>query len=256
MTEKIVMITGAAGGIGSVTSQKFIEENITHIIITDLNEEGLNALYEKTKDKTNVIPIVQDVTKESDWDKVVSIVEQEFGKLDILINNAGGSNRQTIENTTLDEWNRIISLNQTSTFLGMKKCLPLLKKSGQASIVNVSSVAGLTGYFSAPYTAAKWAVRGLTKTAAMEFSKWNIRVNSVHPGYVLTPLTENVLDVVENFNKINALERIGKPEEVANAIVYLASEESSYMTGSEIVIDGGLTAGGGLRMITKQVGIY
>lgn len=257
LTGKIGLVTGAAGGLGSLTCRKFIEENISGIMITDIKEIELHEIAKEIKNSgTEVIPMTHDVTKESDWNNIISVIEKKFGKLDILVNNAGGSNRATIEKCTIDEWNKIIALNQTSTFLGMKKCLPLLKKSDQASIVNISSVAGLTGYFSAPYSAAKWAVRGMTKTAAMEFSKWNIRINSVHPAFVWTPLTEGTPDFIKSFNKINAMERVGEPEEVVNAIAFLASHESSYMTGSEIVIDGGLTAGGGLRMITKEAGIY
>lgn len=258
LSGKFGFITGAAGGLGSLTCKKFIEEDIQGLLITDINEMKLLELTDELSQKSNteIIPIVHDVKREENWKKVIQTIGKEFGKLDILINNAGGSNRRKIEDCTLNDWNEIIAINQTSTFLGMKLCLPYLKKSNSGSIINISSVAGLTGYFSAPYSAAKWAVRGMTKTAAMEFSKWNIRVNSVHPGYVWTPLTQDAPELVKSFNKVNAMERVGEPEEVVSAILFLASNDSSYMTGSEMVVDGGLTAGGGIRFITKEVGIY
>ncbi len=156
----------------------------------------------------------------------------------------------------MDEWQWVTNINQTGVFLGMKYCYPLLKKSKAASIINISSVAGLTGYFAAPYTASKWGVRGVSKTAAMEFGGDKIRVNSIHPGFVETPLVADAKAIVAGAATITALERPGQPDEIANVIAFIASDEASYITGAEIAVDGGMSAGGGPRLIAKKLGVY
>jgi 3alpha(or 20beta)-hydroxysteroid dehydrogenase len=255
---KVALVTGAAGGLGMAMSKRLLEEGVEGIVLTDLSESKLFDFAKEMEQlhQVKIIPLTQDVTREEDWQQVASVIQQDFGKLDILVNNAGGSRRVTFEEGTLDDWNWVVALNQTSTFLGMKVCLPLLKQSGKASIINISSVAGLTGYHAAAYTASKWAVRGMTKAAAMEFADWGVRVNSVHPGFIRTPLTEPVIELVKKYNKVNAMERIGQPDEIAHAILFLASDESSYMTGSELVLDGGMMAGGAVRMVGKENGVY
>ncbi len=197
-----------------------------------------------------------DVSKEEEWIMAVHLIKEKYSKLDVLVNNAGVTNRSTIVKCELIDWEKVISVNQTGVFLGMKHCFELLKTSGKSSIINISSVSGLTGYFAASYTASKWAVRGLTKTAAMEFAEWGIRVNSVHPAYVLTPFVESIKEIVDSFNSATALERAAHPEEVVNGVLFLASDESSYMTGSELVIDGGMSAGSQIRRVAKELGIY
>lgn len=150
----------------------------------------------------------------------------------------------------------MFSVNTTGTFLGIKCCAPLLKKAGKSAIVNTASVAGMTGYFSTPYTASKWAIRGLTKSTAMEYADWGIRINSVNPGFIHTPATCDAKELFDASNQLIALNRSGHAREIAKGVLFLASDDASYMTGTDLVIDGGLTNGGDMRMIAKEVGIY
>jgi len=255
---KIAFVTGGASGIGTATCMKFAEEGVSGIVIADIKEKQLQEISSEIQQKYDVkiIPVNLDVSEESDWLEAVKIVKEEYGRVDILVNNAGITHRVRFVDCKIEDWNRVIAVNQTGTFLGMKHCAPLMRESGTGSIINISSIAGLTGYFASAYTASKWAVRGMTKAAAMEFGEWGIRVNSVHPGFIWSPLTIPAKEMVEKFNEINALNRAGNPDEVVNSILFLASDESSYITGTELAVDAGLTAGGGVRMVAKEVGIY
>ncbi|PLR78611.1 short-chain dehydrogenase [Bacillus sp. V3-13] len=255
---KIALVTGSARGLGAMECKAFAEEGASLIIMADVLKNELEEtvkLVEKAG-SARIIPIELDVSKEEDWINAVDLIDKEIGKLDILVNNAGVTKRVKFVDCTLEEWNWVISINQTGTFLGMKYCAELLKRSGSGSIINKSSIAGMTGYFAAPYTASKWAVRGMTKAAAMEFAEMGIRVNSVNPGFIWSPLTEPAKDMVEKFYDVTAMQRAGQPEDIANAVLYLASDESSFVTGSELVVDGGLTAGGEIRSVAKSLGIY
>ncbi|WP_126426299.1 SDR family NAD(P)-dependent oxidoreductase [Brevibacillus marinus] len=255
---KVALVTGGARGLGALECIMFAKEGAEVVFAADIRVEELQQTVKEAAKtgQTTVIPLTLDVTKEADWMQAVELIDKECGKLDILVNNAGITKRVPFVECTLEDWNQVIAVNMTGTFLGMKHCAPLLRKSGRGSIINKSSIAGVTGYFAAPYTASKWAVRGMSKAAAMEFSNWGIRVNSVHPGFVWTPLTIDAQEMVNAFNKVNPLERAGLPEEIAHAVVFLASDESSYMTGAELVIDGGLTAGGEIKLIANELGIY
>ncbi|WP_428908484.1 SDR family NAD(P)-dependent oxidoreductase [Niallia sp. Krafla_26] len=258
MRGKVVLITGAAGGLGLATAILLSNEKAKTIIMTDINEEVLNQTAKEVAQMgmSEIMTYKLDVSNEGDWKKLISQLEGRIDRLDVLINNAGINKRDTIENCQLEDWNRIIAVNQTGVFLGMKYCLDLLKRAKKSSIINLSSITGLTGYFAAAYTASKWAVRGMTKTAAMEFGKWGIRVNSVHPGFVWTPLNESISNLVVSSQKLTALERAGEPLEVSNAILFLASDDSSFVTGAEIVVDGGLTSGGHVKTLAKEFDIY
>ncbi|KIL45393.1 SDR family NAD(P)-dependent oxidoreductase [Jeotgalibacillus soli] len=255
---KISLITGSARGLGAMECMSFSEEGANVIIMADILLKELEEtvkIVEKSG-SARVVPLKLDVTREGDWQNAVEYIEKEFGKLDILVNNAGITKRVTFVDCSLEEWNKVIAVNQTGTFLGMKYCSELLKRSGSGSIINKSSIAGMTGYFAAPYTASKWAIRGMTKAAAMEFADWGIRVNSINPGFIWSPLTEPAKEMVEAFYEVTALERAGIPEEIAKVVLFLASDDSSFITGSEIVVDGGLTAGGEIRGVAKNLGIY
>lgn len=255
---KVILITGAAGGLGLATAILMSKEEAKTIIMTDTNDVALNqAAMEVAKmGKSEIMTYKMDVADEEDWINSVQNLEGKIDQLDVLVNIAGINKRDTIQDSSLEDWNRIIAVNQTGVFLGMKYCLPLLKKSGKASIINMSSITGMIGYFAAAYTASKWAVRGMTKAAAMEFGEWGIRVNSIHPSFIWTPLNEPITDIILASNKMNALERAGEPLEVANAVIFLASEDSSFVTGSELVVDGGLTSGGQFKMLAKEFNIY
>jgi len=258
MKGKVILVTGASSGLGLADVIEFVTEAAETIIMLSSNEEQLkeSAIEARRYGNTKILTYVVDVSKEEEWVGFSKAICEKVNRIDVLVNNAGINKRDTYAECTLEDWEDIVSVNQTGVFLGTKYCLDLLKKSGNASIVNMSSITGMTGYYAIAYTATKWAVRGMTKSAAMEFGKWGIRVNSVLPGFIKTPLNESINDVIEASNEMNALERAGKPEEVAKAILFLASDESLYITGSEIVIDGGLTSGGQFKAIADKLNIY
>jgi 3alpha(or 20beta)-hydroxysteroid dehydrogenase len=255
---KIALVTGSARGLGAVECKTFAEEGARAIFMADVLMEELEETVKVVGQSgtARVIPIKLDVSKEEDWMDATELIKSEYGKLDILVNNAGVTKRVKFVDCSLEDWNWVVAINQTGTFLGIKHCANLLKYSGSGSIINKSSIAGMTGYFAAPYTASKWAVRGMTKAAAMEFAEYGIRVNSVNPGFIWTPLTQNEKTMVESFYEVTAMERAGEPEDIAKAVLYLASDDSSFVTGTEIVVDGGLTAGGEIRTVAKKLGIY
>ncbi|MGM9968435.1 MAG: glucose 1-dehydrogenase [Rummeliibacillus sp.] len=240
LLNKVAIITGAAAGMGATHARKFIEEG-AKVVLTDLNEEAGAALAKELGE--NAIFIKQDVSSESDWQTVVTETENTFGPVNILVNNAGISLNNSIEDTTLDQYLKIVKINQVSVFLGMKTVVSSMKKTENGSIVNISSMNGLVAG-AIGYTDTKFAVRGMTKAAAIDFSRYGIRVNSVHPGVIETPMVTqgDAVEVIKEFAKHIPLKRVAQPEEVSNLVLFLASEESSYSTGAEFVIDGGLTA--------------
>lgn len=237
---KVAIVTGAAQGMGEAHARMFIKEG-AKVVITDLNEEKGQALASELGE--NALFIKQDVTKEADWAEVVKETEARFGPTDVLINNAGITQRLSITETSLEDYRRIVEINQISVFLGMKAVIPSMRDAGRGSIVNISSINGLVGG-SIGYTDTKFAVRGMTKAAALECAPYGIRVNSVHPGVIETPMLMqgDIKAAVEQFAKTIPMLRLAKVEEVSNLVLFLASDESSYSTGSEFVIDGGLTA--------------
>ncbi|MGH2727078.1 MAG: SDR family oxidoreductase, partial [Actinomycetota bacterium] len=188
-----------------------------------------------------------DVTKEDDWTSAVADAEQGFGRVDVLLNNAGILRFAKLEDSTLEEYMTIINVNQVGVFLGMKAVIPAMKRAEGGSIINISSVEGLRGLPRlTAYSASKFAVRGMTKSAAVELGKHKIRVNSVHPGFIDTPMTRaqglEGIDVDQLFSSGVPLRRAGTPEDIVNMVVFLASDESSYCTGAEFIVDGGATS--------------
>lgn len=240
LTDKVAIITGGARGMGESHVRRFAAEG-AKVVFTDLNEETGNALAKELGE--NVKFVKQDVSKAADWDTVIAETEKAFGPVNILVNNAGISVNNTIVNTTEEQYRKIVDINQVSVFLGMKAVLPSMQKTNSGSIVNISSMNGLVAG-AIGYTDTKFAVRGMTKAAAMEFAAFGIRVNSVHPGIIETPMVTqgDAVEVIKEFAKHVPLQRVAKSEEVTNLVLFLASDESSYSTGSEFVIDGGLTA--------------
>ncbi len=237
---KVAIITGAAQGMGASHARKFIEEG-AKVVLTDLNKEKGDALSAELGE--NALFVSQNVTSAEDWAKVVLEAEKAFGKVDVLVNNAGITMAKSILQMTEEEYRRIVEINQISVFLGMKTVVPAMQKAGGGSIVNISSMNGLVAG-AIGYTDTKFAVRGMTKAAAIECANYGIRVNSVHPGVIATPMVvqEDTKAAVEAFSKQIPLKRVAEPEEVSNLVLYLASDESSYSTGAEFVIDGGMTA--------------
>ncbi len=237
---KIAIITGAAQGMGASHARKFIEEG-AKVVLTDLNDEKGNALAAELGE--NALFVKHNVTSADDWATVVAETEKAFGPLNVLVNNAGITMAKSILEITEEEYRRIVDINQVSVFLGMKAVIPYMQKAGGGSIVNISSINGIVAG-TIGYTDTKFAVRGMTKAVAIEGAHYGIRVNSVHPGVIATPMVVqgDTKASVEEFSKHIPLKRIAQSEEVSNLVVYLASDESSYSTGAEFIVDGGLTA--------------
>lgn len=240
LSGKIAVITGAAQGMGAAHARLFIREG-AKVVLTDLNEEKGRALADELG--AQALFVRQDVVSEADWQAVIEASEEHFGVVNVLINNAGITFAKSIMETTLADYRRIVDINQVSVFLGMKAVIPSMKKAGGGSIVNISSINGLVGG-AIGYTDTKFAVRGMTKAVALEVAAANIRVNSVHPGVIETPMIMqgDTKAAVEAFAKSIPQKRLAKADEVSKLVLFLASDESSYSTGSEFVIDGGLTA--------------
>lgn len=238
--DKVIIVTGSAQGMGETHARRLIKEG-AKVVLTDLNAEKGQALAGELGE--NALFLSQDVTSETDWANVIKQTEQHFGSVNVLVNNAGITMSKSILNMSVEEYRRIVEINQVSIFLGMKAVIPSMKNSQSGSIINISSINGLVGG-AIGYTDSKFAVRGMTKAAALECAPFGIRVNSVHPGVIETPMIMqgDTKAEVEAFAKHIPLRRIAKPEEVTSLVLYLASDDSSYSTGSEFVVDGGLTA--------------
>lgn len=243
---KVALITGGARGQGAAEARRFAEEG-AKVVITDILDAEGKATAASIGDAT--IYCSHDVRLEESWIDVVAAAQSAFGKLDVLVNNAGILHFAPLLETALEDYMRVIETNQVSCFLGMKVAGAAMKAAGGGSIINISSTAGMTGTpHLVSYTASKFAMRGMTKVAALELGPLGIRVNSIHPGGVATPMigidpdSPQTDDSREGFTGI-PLRRIGTSEEIANLALFLASDESSYCTGSEFIADGGLTAG-------------
>lgn len=250
---KVALITGAAAGIkdglmgfGGAAAHAFVREGAKVVISDILDELGERSAAELSATGGDARYVHLDVTQESDWASAVRVVTDVYGKLDILVNNAGTSARATLEECSAETWDAQMAVHAKGAFLGTKAVIPEMRKVGGGSIINISSIYGLIGSpTSTAYHAAKGAVRLFTKSAAVQYAKERIRVNSIHPGYADTPLTSQTFSDPEL--KRWLLERIpmgrlGNAEDIANGILYLASDESSFVTGTELVIDGGTTA--------------
>lgn len=246
---KVALITGASRGQGLFEAQLFAKEGAkviaVDLLITDLKQEvdKINA------SGGDAIALQMDVSSEFDWKNVVTKSIETYEKIDILVNNAAIMSRKNLEETELEDWNKVISTNATGVFLGMKFVVPEMKKNGKGSIINISSIAGLRGGTiatgdDASYTASKGAVRSLSKYAAHSLGKYNIRVNSVHPGVIETKMLDDVIEELTVTLKENvALPQIfGGSEDIAYGVLYLATDESKYVTGTELTIDGGYTS--------------
>ncbi|QJC50464.1 glucose 1-dehydrogenase [Paenibacillus albicereus] len=244
LTGKTAIITGAATGMGAEEARLFAREG-AQVVLTDVNLEAMNQVTEEIKAAGGeALALKHNVASEEEWTNVVEETVARFGKVDILVNNAGISARTTIGNLDLTEWQRVLDINLTGCVVGMKAVIPEMQKVGAGSIINISSIGGIVGMAgSSAYTAAKGGLRTLTKAAAVEYAKQSIRVNSVHPGIIVTPMTEpSMKDAMPYYQTFTKLPYFGKPEDVAYGVLFLASDESRFMTGSELVIDGGWTA--------------
>lgn len=243
---KVALVTGAASGIGAAHVRIFTA-NGAKVVAADIQDEKGQSLVREVADKGGeAIYVHLDVAQEAEWSEAVAATVRRFGKLTTLINNAGIANTQGVEAETLAGFNRVVSVDQTAVWLGMKAAIPEMRKAGGGAIVNISSVFGIIGSpgFVA-YHGAKGAVRLMTKAAALEYAKQGIRVNSIHPGIINTPIVQSSKiagDAVEQFRLATPLGRLGRPEEIAFGALFLCSDEASFVTGAELVIDGGWTA--------------
>jgi NAD(P)-dependent dehydrogenase (short-subunit alcohol dehydrogenase family) len=248
---KIALVTGAAAGLGRATAARLAAEGAS-VVVTDIDEQGGQEVARELGGRS--VFVLLDTRDEQQWKRTIQATRDRFGRLDILVNNAGIAGGELIEDTTFERWRSIMAINLDGVFLGTKYAIEAMRQNGGGSIINMSSVAGLVGTpRTGAYGASKAGVRLLTKCAAMEcaMNKYNIRVNSVHPGIIDTPGARKAFAMIGHGDveagqrmivAMHPLGRCGQPDDVANGILYLASDESSFVTGSELVIDGGLTA--------------
>ncbi len=246
LENKVALISGGARGMGAVEAKMFVQEGAKVVIGDVLDKDGKQTEAEINEAGGECFFVHLDVTDETAWQDAVAAAVDRFGKLDILVNNAGIARINNVEDTTSDEWDLVMDINAKGVFLGTKAAIPEIRKAGGGSIVNISSIAGLTGGRTSSYAASKGAVRLLTKSTAIQYAGESIRCNSVHPGVIETPMTTPMMLNTQEGRDLNAsrhpLGRVGQPEDIAYGVLFLASDESSFMTGSELVIDGGLTA--------------
>lgn len=250
LKDKVAIVTGAASGMGRSTAEIFAREG-AQVVATDVTEEKLNEVVDGIKEAGgDAIGIVLDVSSPESWQAAVEQTVDTYGGVDVLVNNAGIHVAKGILEAELEDWNTVLAVNTTGVWLGMKSVIPLMQARGGGSIVNISSIAGIIGGMAdgggAAYSASKGAVRSLTKHAAQNFAADGIRVNSIHPGAVFTGLAEAVGLTKEGMAAAYGAEiplppHVGDPEDIGYGVLYLASDESKYVTGEELVIDGGWT---------------
>ncbi len=248
---KVALITGGARGMGAAEAKLFSKEGAKVVIADILEDEGRQTEAEINETGGDAVFIRLDVSQQSDWDAAIQRTVEQFGRLDVVVNNAGIASTYTIEDTTVEHWDQIMDVNAKGVFLGTKAAIAqMLSQGGGGSIINISSISGMIGQarVSAVYNASKGAVRIFTKSAAVQYARDGIRVNSIHPGGTITPMSQQPLPGSERDeeNSVSSpgipLGRAAMPEEIAYGALYLASDDSSYVTGTELVMDGGYTA--------------
>jgi cyclopentanol dehydrogenase len=244
---KAALVSGGARGIGASVARLFVREGAAVLIGDVLEAEGRAVEADLRTAGGNALFVRLDVTDEGDWDRAVSAAVERFGRLDVLVNNAGVGVQSRIEDTTVKDWDRVMDVNAKGVFLGTRAAIPAMRRAGGGSIVNISSQLGLVGTdnSSPQYQASKGAVRLLTKATAIPYAREKIRANSVHPGPIVTAMTEKRRADPETYRTMLSrvpLGRFGESDEVAYGVLYLASDEAAFVTGSELVIDGGWTA--------------
>ena len=237
---KVAIITGAARGQGAVEARLFVEEG-AKVVVADVLDAEAEAVAKELGDDAVFVHL--DVSQQDQWQAAVATAEETFGKVDVLVNNAGILHFSAIENMAVDDYMRVVSVNQLGTFLGMQSVIAPMRRAGGGSIVNISSIEGILAMGGTiAYASTKFAIRGMTKVAALELGRDGIRVNSVHPGTIRTPMTDPLGDITP-IGKIIPLRRVGESEDVASVVLFLASDDAGYCSGAEFVVDGGVLAG-------------
>jgi 3alpha(or 20beta)-hydroxysteroid dehydrogenase len=243
---KVAMVTGATGGMGSTSARVFAREGAA-VLVAARHQELADPVVQEITDAGGRASFVSlEVTEREQWEAAVQEAERQYGGLHILMNVVGSNDLVMLPDVDLEAWNKVFEINVTATMIGMQTCAPLIRDSGGGSIVNIGSVGGLSGTFSTAYSSSKWALEGLSRSAAYIYADWGIRCNVIQPGFIATKMTapmqsnpamKSVID--QQMNETVLLRRMGKPEEIANTALFLASDESSYITGTDIVVDGG-----------------
>lgn len=237
---KVAIVTGGASGIGEGMVDLFQQEGAT-VIAADINEEALNRVSEKE----NVHGLKLNVSSDEEWSTFAEHVKKQFGKIDVLVNNAGISSEKPYKEIDMDDWQKMMAINSFGPFAGMKHVAPIMAEQKSGSIINISSYTAQIGQGFNHYSASKGAVRAISKAAATTFGRSGVRVNALFPGIIETPMTQSLStskDLLNQLIQATPLQRLGKPADIANAALFLASDDSSYITGAEIIIDGGFSA--------------
>jgi NAD(P)-dependent dehydrogenase (short-subunit alcohol dehydrogenase family) len=255
LKDRVAIVTGGSRGQGEAEARLLAETGAAVMVCDVLEAEG-EALAEALRSQGHEARFLElDVSSEQSWNAAIEAVRRWKGRLDVLVNNAGIINRKSLNDTSLEAWERLIGINLTGTFLGIQAAAPLMRENGGGSIVNISSNSAFSGHYDPAYTASKWGVRGLTRTAAMEYVSWGIRVNSVCPGLIVTSLNANAPHLQPMIG-LTPMKRSGTPEEVAKLVLFLAGEDSSFITGEDFLIDGGFISGAAYRRTAVESGLY
>jgi 3alpha(or 20beta)-hydroxysteroid dehydrogenase len=243
---KVVVVTGAAQGQGAAQASRFRDEGAT-VVAADVASPP-DAV-------PGIVNVHLDVTEFASWESLIAELVGRFGRLDVLVNNAGISRGTDVRGTSIDDWNAVLSVDLTGAFLGMKACTPLMRDSGGGAIINTGSAIAFAGFYRAPYAAAKWGLRGLSKSAALEFAPWGITVNAIHPGLVDSPMsTESPLYAAIRDNV--PIGRATSIDEIASLVLFLASAEARTMTGGDYLVDGGIVAAGAMNHVARTMGLW